>query len=58
MSASVRYVVEDGQGEASKATDVHLVGSEPCGGAHGVVVGKFYVRQVEIPILSLIDGHS
>ena len=30
---------------------MHLVGGYPGGGADGIVVSKFYVRQVGVPVI-------
>ena len=38
---------------------MHLVGGPSGGGTDGIIVGKFHVRQMSIPIiLSHIDDHS
>ena len=45
--------IEDGEGEARKASDMYLVGSEACRGANRVIVGVFNVRKVSIPVILL-----
>ena len=35
--------VEDGEGEARKATNAYFVGSEPCSGVDGVVACALHV---------------
>ena len=38
---------------------MHLIGGRPGGGTDGVIVSKFHVWQMDIPIiLPLIDDHS
>ena len=37
---------------------MHLIRGQPCGGADGIVVSKFHVRQVDVPVvLSFVDDH-
>ena len=38
---------------------MHLVGAQPGGGTDGIVVSKFHVRRMSIPVIFLfIDDHS
>ena len=58
LVASGVAVIEDGEGEARKAVHMHLIRGQPCGGADGIVVSKFHVRQVDVPVvLSFVDDH-
>ena len=43
--------IEDGEGEAQEASDIHFVGSEACRGANRVIVDVFDVREVCIPVI-------
>ena len=37
---------------------MHFIWGQPCGGADGIVVRKFHVRQVDVPVvLSFVDDH-
>ena len=42
VSANVGEI-EDGEGEARKASNVYIVGGEPCSGVDGVVVCALHV---------------
>ena len=56
--ASGVAVFEDGEGGARKAVHMHLIRGQPCGGADGIVVSKFHVRQVDVPVvLPFVDDH-
>ena len=56
--ASGVAVFEDGEREAGKAVHMHLIWDQPGGGAGGIVVSKFHVRQVDVPVvLSFVDDH-
>ena len=43
--------IEDGEGEAREASDIHFVGIEACRGANRVIVGVFDVGEVCIPVI-------
>ena len=48
---------EDGEEKAREAIHVHLTGAAG-GGAEGIIVSKFHVCQVDVPVVrSLIDDH-
>ena len=52
LVASGVVVFEDGEGKA------HLIRGQTGGGADGIVVSKFHVRQVDVPVvLSFVDDH-
>ena len=56
--ASGVAVFEDGGGEAGKAVYMHLIWGQPGGGADGIVVSNFHVRQVDVPVvLPFVDDH-
>ena len=58
LVASGVAVFEDGEGGARKAVHMHLIRGQPCGGADGIVVSKFHVRQVDVPVvLPFVDDH-
>ena len=52
LVASGVVVFEDGEGKAGEAGHMHLIRGQPGGGADGVVVSNFYVRQVDVPVVS------
>lgn len=59
LMAAIAGTLEHCAGEAWKATEVNLVGSKTGSGAHGVVVGVLYVRQLLVlVVLLLIDDHQ
>ena len=43
--------IENGEGEARKASDIHFVESEACRGSNRVTVGVFDLREVFIPVI-------
>ena len=49
--------VEDGEGEARKATDVYFVGGEPCSGVDGFVVCNLHVWELLVLVV-LYHGSS
>ena len=51
LMSSVVGAVEDDEGEARQASDMHFIGSEACRGVDRVVVGVLNVRQVCIPVI-------
>ena len=58
LVASGFVVLEDGEGKAGGAVHMHLIRGQPCGGADGIVVCKFHVQQVDVPVvLSIVDDH-
>ena len=51
-------VFEDGEGKAGEAVHMNLIRCQPGAGADGIVVSKFHVRQVDVPVvLSFVDDH-
>ena len=52
-------VFEDGEGKAGEAVhNMHLIRGQRGAGADGIVVSKFHVRQVDVPVvLSFVDDH-
>ena len=58
LMASGVVVFEDGEGKVGEAVHMHLVQRQPGGGADGIVVSKFHVWQVDVPVvLSFVDDH-
>ena len=58
LLASGVAVFEHGEGEAGKAVHMHFIWGQLGGGADGIVVSKFHVRQVDVPVvLSFVDDH-
>ena len=56
--ASGVVVFEDGEGKAGEAVHMHLIRGQRGAGADGIVVSKFHVRQVDVPVvLSFVDDH-
>ena len=56
--ASGVAVFEDGEREAGKAVHMHLIWGQPGGGADGIVVSTFNVRQTGVlVVLSFVDDH-
>ena len=51
LLASGVVVFEEGEGKAGEAVHMHLIRCQPCGGADGIVVSKFHVRQVGVPVV-------
>ena len=51
MVGSAVGAIEDGEGEARKASDMYFVGSQACRGANRVIVGVSDVRKVSIPVI-------
>ena len=49
--------IEDGEGEARKATDVYFVGGEPCSGVDGFVVCNLHVWELLVLVV-LYHGSS
>ena len=58
VSPSIR-VLEENEGWAGEAVHVHLIGDQSGGGTDKIIVSKFHVWQMGIPIiLPLADDHS
>ena len=58
VSANVGEI-EDGEGEARKASNVYIVGGEPCSGVDGVVVCALHVWELLVPDgLLFVDHHG
>ena len=58
LVASGVVVFEDGEKKAGEAVRIHLIQGQPGGGADGIVVSKFHVRQADAPVvLSFVDDH-
>ena len=58
LLASCVVVFEEGEGKAGEAVHMHLIRCQPCGGADGIVVSKFHVWQVGVPVvLPFVDDH-
>ena len=60
LAPSGVVVFEDceGKSKAGEAVQMHLIRCQPGGGADGIVVRKFQVRQVDVPVvLSFVDDH-
>ena len=56
--ASGVVVFEDDAGEAGEAVDIHLIGCQPGDGVDGIVLSKFHVSHVDVPVvLSFVDDH-
>ena len=58
VSANVGEI-EDGEGEARKASNVYIVGGEPCSSVDGVVVCALHVWELLVPDgLLFVDHHG
>ena len=58
LVASGVVVFEDDEGKAGEAVHMHLIRCQPGGGADGIVVSKFHVWQVDVPVVLLfVDNH-
>ena len=58
LVASGVVVFEDGEGKAGEAVHMYLIRYQPGGGADGIVVSKFHVWRVDLPVvLSFVDDH-
>ena len=51
LLASGVAVFEHGEGEAGKGVHMHFIWGQLGGGADGIVVSKFHVRQVDVPVV-------
>ncbi|MEP5732619.1 MAG: hypothetical protein ABJL67_24980 [Sulfitobacter sp.] len=51
LVASGVVLFENGEGKARETVHMHLIGGQPGGGADGIVVSKFHVRKMDVPVV-------